>query len=64
MTQCLPEDTLKKSEQLRLSRKAGLNDMKYSEEMYIDSQIFAGDMDGSESNFEEEIVDQVVGGGE
>ena len=30
--------------------------MKYSEEMYIDSQIFAGDMDGSESNFEEKIV--------
>lgn len=24
--------------------------MKYPEEMYIDSQIFAGDMDGSESN--------------
>ena len=23
--------------------------MKYPEEMYIDSQIFAGDMDGSES---------------
>lgn len=38
--------------------------MKYTEEMYIDSQIFAGDMDGSESNFEEKIVDQVVGGGE
>ena len=30
--------------------------MKYPEEMYIDSQIFAGDMDGSESNFEEMIV--------
>ena len=30
--------------------------MKYPEEMYIDSQIFAGDMDGSESNFEEKIV--------
>lgn len=30
--------------------------MKYSEEMYIDSQIFAGDMDGSESNFSEKIV--------
>lgn len=30
--------------------------MKYSEEMYIDSQIFAGDMDGSESNFTEKIV--------
>ena len=25
--------------------------MKYAEEMYLDSQIFAGDMDGSESNF-------------
>lgn len=41
---------------LILSKKAGLNDMKYPEEMYIDSQIFAGDMDGSESNFEEKIV--------
>lgn len=30
--------------------------MKYAEEMYIDSQIFAGDMDGSESNFTEKIV--------
>lgn len=30
--------------------------MKYPEEMYIDSQIFAGDMDGSESNFTEKIV--------
>ena len=30
--------------------------MKYPEEMYIDSQIFAGDMDGSESNFEEKVV--------
>lgn len=30
--------------------------MKYSEEMYLDSQIFAGDMDGSESNFSEKIV--------
>lgn len=30
--------------------------MKYSEQMYIDSQIFAGDMDGSESNFAEKIV--------
>ena len=30
--------------------------MKYPEEMYIDSQIFAGDMDGSESNFSEKIV--------
>lgn len=30
--------------------------MKYSEEMYIDSQIFSGDMDGSESNFSEKIV--------
>ena len=30
--------------------------MKYPEEMYIDSQIFSGDMDGSESNFEEKIV--------
>ena len=30
--------------------------MKYPEEMYMDSQIFAGDMDGSESNFEEKIV--------
>ena len=27
--------------------------MKYSEEMYIGSQIFSGDMDGSESNFTE-----------
>lgn len=27
--------------------------MKYPEEMYIDSQIFAGDMDGSESNLTE-----------
>ena len=30
--------------------------MKYAEEMYIDSQIFAGDMDGSESNFTERMV--------
>ena len=30
--------------------------MKYSEEMYIDSQIFSGDMDGSESCFSEKIV--------
>ena len=30
--------------------------MKYPEEMYIDSQIFAGDMDGSESNFTEKVV--------
>ena len=30
--------------------------MKYSEEMYIDSQIFSGDMDGSESNFSEKMV--------
>ena len=30
--------------------------MKYAEEMYLDSQIFAGDMDGSESNFTEKIV--------
>lgn len=30
--------------------------MKYSEEMYIGSQIFAGDMDGSESNFTEKVV--------
>lgn len=30
--------------------------MKYPEEMYKDSQIFAGDMDGSESNFTEKVV--------
>lgn len=30
--------------------------MKYPEEMYVDSQIFAGDMDGSESNFSEKVV--------
>lgn len=30
--------------------------MKYPREMYIDSQIFLGDMDGSESNFSEKIV--------
>ena len=30
--------------------------MKYQEQMYIDSQIFAGDMDGSESNFAEKVV--------
>ncbi len=30
--------------------------MKYPEKMYIDSQIFAGDMDGSESNLTEKIV--------
>ena len=30
--------------------------MKYEKELYIDSQIFAGDMDGSESNFSEKIV--------
>lgn len=30
--------------------------MKYPEEVYIDSQIFAGDMDGSENNFTEKVV--------
>lgn len=30
--------------------------MKYPEDLYIDSQIFAADMDGSESNFTEKIV--------
>ena len=30
--------------------------MKYPEEMYFDSQIFAGDMDNSESNLTEKIV--------
>jgi len=30
--------------------------VKYPKEMYIDSQIIAGDMDGSESNFSEKIV--------
>lgn len=30
--------------------------MKYPDEMYIGSQIFSGDMDGSESNFSEKIV--------
>lgn len=30
--------------------------MKYPEEMYIDSQIFAGDMDGSENIFTEKVV--------
>lgn len=30
--------------------------MKYDKKLYIDSQIFAGDMDGSESNFSEKIV--------
>ena len=30
--------------------------MKYPEEMYIDSQIFAEDMDGSESNLTEKVV--------
>ena len=30
--------------------------MKYPEEMYTDSQIFAGDLDGSESNFSEKVV--------
>ena len=30
--------------------------MKYSEEMYIGSQIFSGDMDESESNFTEKVV--------
>lgn len=33
--------------------------MKYSEEMYIGSQIFCGDMDGSESNFSEKIVKSI-----
>ena len=27
--------------------------MKYPEEMYVDSQLFMADMDGSESNFTE-----------
>lgn len=30
--------------------------MKYPEEMYIDSQICARDMDGSENNFTEKVV--------
>lgn len=30
--------------------------MKYKKELYIGSQIFSGDMDGSESNFSEKIV--------
>ena len=30
--------------------------MKYAKQLYIDSQIFSGDMDGSESNFSEKIV--------
>lgn len=30
--------------------------MKYPEDLYIDSQIFAADMDGSESNLTEKIV--------
>lgn len=30
--------------------------MKYPEEMYVDSQLFMADMDGSESNFTEKIV--------
>ena len=30
--------------------------MKYSEEMYLGSNIFDGDMDGSESNFSEKVV--------
>lgn len=30
--------------------------MKYPEEMYKDSQIFAGDMNESESNFTEKVV--------
>lgn len=30
--------------------------MKYPREMYIDSQIFSGDREGSESNFSEKIV--------
>ena len=30
--------------------------MKYPEEMYIDSQIYAGDMIGWESNFTEKVV--------
>ena len=30
--------------------------MKYPEEMYVDSQIFAVDMDGAESNFSEKVV--------
>ena len=35
--------------------KDGVN-MKYPKEMYLDSQIFAGDMDGSESCFSEKVV--------
>ena len=30
--------------------------MKYTEEMYVDSQLFMADMDGSESNFTEKVV--------
>lgn len=37
-------------------RKGEDGEMKYEKELYIDSQIFAGDMDGSESNFSEKIV--------
>jgi hypothetical protein len=29
--------------------------MKYPEDLYIDSQIFAANMDGSESNFTEKL---------
>lgn len=40
----------------RLKRGLRMIAMKYQEEMYLNSQIFAGDMDGSESNFTEKIV--------
>lgn len=30
--------------------------MKYPEEMYVDSQLFMADMDGSESNFTEKKI--------
>lgn len=39
-----------------VDKQIGGRGMKYSRELYIDSQIFAGDMDGLESNFSEKIV--------
>lgn len=43
-------------EQLKLSRRAGVNDMKYPEEMYLNSGFYDGDMDDSVENHKEKIV--------
>lgn len=43
-------------EQLKLSRRAGVNDMKYPEEMYLNSGFYDGDMDDSVENHKEKTT--------